>query len=548
MPRKSLPAEALLDLRRRLSVFPPRSKARHTIMEETAALYGVSQATLYRSLREQARPKGLRRSDRGQTRVVRTDEMERYCEIIAAIKFRTSNKKGRCLSTGEAIRLLEEHGVKTPDGFVQPSQGLLKLTTVNHHLKRLGYDRPTLLKQPPAVRFQAEQSNECWQFDLSPSDMKQIKKPSWVREEGGNPQLMLYSVVDDRSGVGYMEYHCVYGEDVEAGLRFLFNAMSKKATSSQSLQGIPKMLYMDNGPIAKSQIFQKVMGYLGIEVRTHVPAGKDGQRVTARSKGKVERPFRTVKEMYETLFHFHEPQTEEEANAGLRQYLLRYNDMQHRSEEHSRLGDWLENLPESGIREMCTWERFCTFARQPEQRKVGIDARVSIAGITYEVAPDLAGERVILWWGIFDNELYVEHNDKRFGPFSPTGGPIPLHKYRTHKKTQYERRAERVEILAEKLELSRTAVIGDDKAEVWAETTSSSEKCVVPFVDPDPFQEFTFVSTVMAKHAIADYLGIPLAKLSVEQISSIEGLLSQTMNKREIMAWVRQHLKSAARR
>jgi hypothetical protein len=517
-------------------------------MEETALLYGVSQATLYRSLREQTRPKGFLRSDRGQTRILPTAEMERYCEIIAAIKFRTSNKKGRCLSTGEAIRLLEEHGVKTPDGFVQPSRGLLKLTTVNHHLKRLGYDRPTLLKQPPAVRFQAEESNECWQFDLSPSDLKQVNKPSWVREEGGNPQLMLYSVVDDRSGLSYMEYHCVYGEDVEAGLRFLFNAMSKKQTANQGLQGIPKLLYTDNGPIARSQVFQKVMNYLGIEVRSHIPAGKDGQRVTARSKGKVERPFRTVKEMYETLFHFHEPQTEEEANAGLRQYLLRYNDMQHRSEPHSRLEDWLGNLPEAGIREMCTWERFCTFARQPEQRKVGIDARVSIAGITYEVAPDLAGERVILWWGLFDNELYIEHNDKRFGPFSPAGGPVPLHKYRTHKKTQYERRAERVEVLAGKLELSRKAILGDDKVDVFTETATGSEKSKVPFVDPDPFQEFTFTSRVMAKRAIADYLGIPLAKLSGEQIGSIEGILSQTMNKREIMAWVRQHLKNAARR
>ena len=75
------------------------------------------------------------------------------------------------------------------------------------------------------------------------------------------------------------------------------------------------MLYMDNGPIAKSRIFQRVMHYLNVEVQTHLPAGKDGRRVTARSKGKVERPFRTVKEMHETLYHFHEPATEEEANA-----------------------------------------------------------------------------------------------------------------------------------------------------------------------------------------------------------------------------------------
>jgi hypothetical protein len=30
---------------------------------------------------------------------------------------------------------------------------------------------------------------------------------------------------DARSGVGYEEYRCVYGEDVEAGLCFLFNAV-----------------------------------------------------------------------------------------------------------------------------------------------------------------------------------------------------------------------------------------------------------------------------------------------------------------------------------
>lgn len=55
---------------------------------------------------------------------------------------------------------------------------------------------------------------------------------------------------------------------------------------------------MDNGPIARSQVFHQVMRYLGVEVRTHLPQGRDGRRVTARAKGKVERPFRTVKEMH----------------------------------------------------------------------------------------------------------------------------------------------------------------------------------------------------------------------------------------------------------
>jgi hypothetical protein len=42
-----------------------------------------------------------------------------YCELIAALKVRTSNKKGRHLSTGETIRLIEEFGVETPDDLIK---------------------------------------------------------------------------------------------------------------------------------------------------------------------------------------------------------------------------------------------------------------------------------------------------------------------------------------------------------------------------------------------------------------------------------------------
>jgi hypothetical protein len=153
--------------------------------------------------------------------------------------------------------------------------------------------------------------------------------------------LMLFSVVDDRSGVAYQEYRCVYGEDIEAASRFLFNAMAPKQIEGFPFHGIPKMIYLDNGPVARSHVFQQVMRYLDIDVRAHLPQGEDGRRATARSKGKVERPFRTVKEMHETLYHFHEPKDEDEANAWLMNFLLRYNNMQHRSEPHSRIEDWL---------------------------------------------------------------------------------------------------------------------------------------------------------------------------------------------------------------
>ena len=56
---------------------------------------------------------------------------------------------------------------------------------------------------------------------------------------------------------------------------------------------------------------------------------------------------------------------------------------------------------------------------------------------------------MLLWWGLFDRDLYVEHGDKRFGPYNPVGGPIPLHRYRARQKTRGEERADRIAALAD---------------------------------------------------------------------------------------------------
>jgi hypothetical protein len=545
--RQQISASALISLQQRLELLPARCQERRQLIDETASLYGISKDTLYRLLREQTRPKALRRADRGQTRKLSQSEMESYCEVIAAFKIRTSNKKGRHISTTRAIEILEEYGVDTPNGFVQPQKGLLTKTTINRYLKAWGYDQERMTRQPPAVRFQADDSNDCWHFDLSPSDLKHIAQPGWVEKGRGNPLLMLYSIVDDRSGMCYQEYHCVYGENVEAALRFLFNAMTVKTDTNSPFQGIPATIYADNGPISKSQIFQNVLSCLGIKLLTHMPKGSDGRRVTARSKGKVERPFRTVKEAHETLYHFHQPETEAEANQWLHQYLLNYNNQPHRSEPHSRLEDWLQNIPKLGLRAMCSWERFCTFAREPQRRKVGGDARVSVEGVAYEVDPDLAGETVILWWGLFDNELYVERNEHRYGPFYPVDGPIPLHRYRKFKKSHTQERADRIANLAKQLALPREALTGNTDLQFSVEQSPILNLPIKPFQDPDPYQEFTYPSTLMAKLAIANYLGQPLAKLSVEQREFISVLVEETLTKKVLLERVRQYFQIQTR-
>lgn len=534
MPKK-IPTEALLDLKRRLDSLPAKSSERRTLMQSTADFFGISEVSLYRKLRENFRyGKTIKRSDYGKPRIASKESMERYCEVIAAIRIRTSNKKGRHLSTQESIRLLEKYGVNTHDGFVKSPEGLLNKSTVNRYLKLWGFHKENLSKEPPSVKFQAEYSNDCWHFDLSPSDLKKVERPPWVREGKNPPTLMLFSVVDDRSGVAYQEYKCVYGEDAESALRFLFNAMSTKDSTDIPFQGIPKMIYMDNGPISKSYVFRQVMDYLGIEVKTHLPAGKDGNRTTARSKGKVERPFRTVKEMYESLYHFHKPETEDQANQWLQHFIwTRYNQMNHRSESHSRIEDWLKNLHPEGLQSMCSWEKFCSFAREPEERLVNKDCIVTLEGVEYVVSPELSGEKVLLWWGLFDQELFVELDGQRFGPYFPDSGPIPLHRYRSFRKPDYVEKNEKIERIAKSLKLTREALDGGLQVDIDHKTIE-----VRAFERPAPFESREFSSVINAKKAISEKIKLPLAKLSQKERDEIDDILSKSLDKAEVFKQV----------
>ncbi len=539
MTKKSLPFETLASLKVRLAQLSPRSTERKQLIEQTASLYGVSSETVYRALRQGYKPKGVRRADQGKPRKLSRVELNRYCEIIAALKVRTRNKNGRHISTVRSLEILEKYGIETPQGLVKVEPGLLNRSLINRYLKIFGYDEATLTCQPPSVRFQAEFSNACWQFDMSPSDLKHVEKPLWI-EDGRTPTLMLFSVVDDRSGVSYQEYRCVYGEDAESALRFLYNAMASKSLEGLVLHGIPEMIYMDNGPVAKSGVFKRVMEGLGVRIQTHIPDGKDRRRKTARSKGKVERPFRTIKEAHETLYHFHKPENEAEANLWLQQYLIKYNERGHRSEDHSRAEDWLTNLKAEGLQEMCSWDKFCSFAREPERKKVDSNARIKVDGSEYEVAPDLAGQAVILWWGLFDNELFVEYEGLKYGPYSQVGGPIPLHKYRKFKKTKSEERADRIEDLANKLGLPRAAITGEPEL-VKAVDNAKPSKPTVPF-PADRLGEVTeFPNAILAKLAIAHYFGKPLGSLPDDDRCFIVQVLEKTLNKHEVMSSVKAH-------
>lgn len=156
------------------------------------------------------------------------------------------------------------------------------------------------------------------------------------------------------------------------------------------------------------------------------------------------------------------------------------------------------------------------------------------------MAPELAGETVTLLWGLFDQDLFVEHSGRRHGPYAPSSGAIPLHRYRKYQKSKTEERIDRVMALAQQIGLPRAAVTGEtDLAFVPLRTAVTVP--VQPF--PVPLDEISFVSRIAAKLAIADLLHLPLAKLPVADLAFINALVAETRERKIVLARVRERFK-----
>ena len=127
---KTIPTESIIALQNKIDMLPKKSSQRTELIDECAHFYGVSISTVYRALAKHASPQASKRADFNTPRKITQSDMKRYCEIIAAIKYRTKNKKGTHLSTKESILILEDFGVQIPNGLIKAPPGLLKKSRI----------------------------------------------------------------------------------------------------------------------------------------------------------------------------------------------------------------------------------------------------------------------------------------------------------------------------------------------------------------------------------------------------------------------------------
>lgn len=188
---------------------------------------------------------------------------------------------------------------------------------------------------------------------------------------------------------------------------------------------------------------------------------------------------------------------------------------------------------------MCTWDAYVKFAREPEFRTVDDNARITLDHQVYRVTDELRGERVEVWKGVFDTGVYIQDKGGTIhGPYELEPGPIPFGTFRRWRKTERDRRLEKVEGLAQNITISREAIARDrrsveDRGRVY-------DLRSIPFAQPVGLLPENYASFKEARRGIYDQFGIPLGELSDDLLEAIEMILRETLNRREVYRRVKE--------
>ncbi len=310
------------------------------------------------------------RSDIGQSRVLD--------EEVAQTLINLKKEQPKATITG-LIRALKER--KVIDPWAKICQ-----TTVYRFLKVQGLWEGPLQAVKDRRRFEAEFPNDLWQSDMMYGPM--------VKVEGRQRKTFLFAFLDDMSRmVPHAQFYL--SEGLESYLDCLRQALLRR--------GLPRRLYVDNGPAFRSQHLAQITASLGIALIHSTPYQPEG-------RGKVERWFRTVREGFLSAWRGEEVG---DLNRSLRRWVEEtYHQRVHSVTTQQPLERFSSHLE-------CVRPAPPTledFFRKRTLRNVAKDRSVALQGRLYEAPLGLLGKRVVLWYHDHDpSRVEVFWEDRSYG-------------------------------------------------------------------------------------------------------------------------------------
>lgn len=268
--------------------------------------------------------------------------------------------------------------------LVDPEQHLAE-STVWRLLNREGL----MQREQTAVdrrRFEAELPNDIWQSDV-------MHGPA-VCAQGKNRKAYLIAFIDDMSRlICHAQFYL--SENLDCYLDALRQALLTR--------GLPRKLYVDNGPAFRSFHLHQICASLGIALihaRPYQPQGK----------GKVERFFRTLRSDFLPAVR---TQSLNDLNLALDCWLRDvYHNREHRSTGETPLQRYAAHCECVRAAPKDLQDHF----RKQARRRVAKDRTVALAGRLYEAPIALIAKQITLFYHAHDPaRVEARYEGKSYG-------------------------------------------------------------------------------------------------------------------------------------
>lgn len=255
--------------------------------------------------------------------------------------------------------------------------------TVYRLLKKHGLIGKDSIKSPERKRFAYDTVNTLWQGDMSYGPYLSI--------DGKKMQTYLFAFIDDCSRVvPFAQFF--FSEKTESLSTVFKEALLRR--------GIPKIVYVDNGKVYRSEVFQVACASLGI-VLTHT------QPYDAASKGKIERFFGTVKTRFLPTLKVEPASSLDELNQRFWQWL----EEDYHRREHASLGMKPHDVYFSQTSRVKLVEDPSSLSHlflKRQMRKVRHDGTISVQNKLFEVPQKYIGQRIEVRFN--DDGVYIYEN------------------------------------------------------------------------------------------------------------------------------------------
>ena len=266
----------------------------------------------------------------------------------------------------------------------------LSLSTVYRFLHQRNLMK--FCQERPADRrkFEAEFPNDLWQ-----SDSMHGPRVQWDTKMR---KSYLLAFLDDHSRlVPHAQFY------LSEGLKSYLDALEKALLR----RGLPRKLYLDNGPAFRSKHLEYITASLGIALIHSSPYKPQG-------RGKIERFFRTIRSQFLSGF---KGNSLEELNEALELWL---NDVYHQR-EHSSTGQ--SPFARFTSHMQCIRpapKQLRDYFRRAEIRRVAKDRTITLNGSLYEAPVTLIGKKVTVLYHDNDMEhVEVKWKNKSYGFLIP---------------------------------------------------------------------------------------------------------------------------------